>query len=145
MKPSQPPRREHRNIALTELLPYMARFPAPAWVSLLHRVSGILLFLLLPAVLWAFDASLFSETTFSTVKNVFEHGIGWIPGWLLKLAIVALLWAFLHHLIAGLRFLALDVSHHLTEKRKSARSARWVLILSFALTLVFGAKIFGLY
>lgn len=145
MKPSQPSRRQYRNVALQDLLPYIARFPASAWVSVLHRVSGVLLFLLLPAVLWAFDASLLSETTFSTVKNVFEHGIGWIPGWLLKLSIITLLWAFLHHLIAGLRFLALDVSHHLTEKGKSVRSARWVLILSIALTLVLGAKVFGLY
>ena len=139
------PRREYRNIAIKELLPYMARFPAPAWVSLLHRVSGALLFLLLPLIIWAFDASLSSEISYLGLMSVLEHGYGFVPSWLLKLVILAILWAFLHHLFAGIRFLVLDVSHHLTERERSARSARWVLVLSIVLTVALGAKVFGLY
>ncbi|WCM86360.1 succinate dehydrogenase, cytochrome b556 subunit [Acidovorax sp. NCPPB 3576] len=138
-------RRDYRNISLLQLVPYMLRFPASAWVSLLHRGSGLLMFILLPAIIWAFDASLSSEYSFAKLKNVFEHGFSIVPGWFLKLVVLAVLWAFIHHLIAGLRFLVLDVNHASVEKRRSGRSARWVLISSVVLTVALGAKLFGLY
>ncbi len=145
MSATPPSRREHRNIGLKDLLPYVARFPGPAWVSLLHRVSGLLLFALLPLLIWAFDASMSSEASFEQFAGVFNHGYGFLPGWLLKLTCLAIVWAYMHHLIAGLRFLMLDVNHSAAERYRAARSARWVLILSLTLTALLGAKIFGFY
>lgn len=138
-------RPQFRNVSILAMVPYVARFPAPAWVSLLHRISGVLLFLLLPAIIWAFDASITSEISFAKLKSVFENGAGIVPGWLMKLVVLAVLWAYLHHLVAGLRFLLLDVKHSAVDKQRAARSARWVLIVSLSLTLVLSAKIFGLY
>ncbi|RQO61246.1 succinate dehydrogenase, cytochrome b556 subunit [Variovorax sp. KBW07] len=145
MKNSPTPRREHRNISLLQLLPYIARFPASAWVSLMHRVSGVLLFLLLPVIIWVFDLSISSEISFEKLKSGFENGAGFVPGWFFKLLALAVLWAFLHHLVAGLRFLLLDVNHHAVDKQRSGRSARWVFFISIPLTVVLGARIFGVY
>lgn len=143
---NQPPhRREHRNISLLQLLPYIARFPVTAWVSLLHRVSGVVMFLLLPAILWAFDASVSSELSFAKLKGVFEEGAGVVPGWFFKLLVLAVLWSFIHHLVAGLRFVVLDVNHHAVDRKRAPRSARWVFYISVPLTLVLAAKLFGLY
>jgi succinate dehydrogenase / fumarate reductase, cytochrome b subunit len=138
-------RHAHRNIALKDLLYYMKRFPAPAWVSLLHRVSGVLMFAMLPLIIWALDASLKSETSFERFKRSFDVGFGVMPGWVGKLTILAVAWAFLHHIIAGLRFIMLDSTHGAVERSRSARSAQWVLIASVFLTLILGAKIFSLY
>ena len=145
MTKEKSPHREFRNISLVDLVPYVRRFPASAWVSLLHRVSGALLFVLLPAIIWAFDASVSSEYSFANLKNVFENGVGVFPGWLFKLVVLAVLWSYLHHLTAGLRFLVLDTQHAAVEKQSSGRSARWVLMVSLLLTVAFGAKVFGLY
>ena len=145
MNQAPKPRPEHRNISILQLLPYMRRFPATAWVSLLHRASGVLMFLLLPFIVWAFDASISSEISFNKLKNVFNNGYGLLPGWSLKLVVLAVLWGYVYHLIAGVRFLLLDVNHHAVEKRPSKASARVVLVLSTVLTVIFGAKVFGLY
>lgn len=138
-------RPEFRNVSIPALVPYVARFPAPAWVSLLHRVSGVLLFLLLPAVIWAFDASLRSEVSFAMLKSVFNDGYGPLPGWGLKLVALAILWAYTHHLVAGVRFVVLDVKHSAVQRDRAARSARWVLIVSIGVTIVVSAKIFSWY
>lgn len=138
-------RSEFRNVSIPALLPYVARFPAPAWVSLLHRVSGVVLFLVLPAFIWAFDTSLRSEPSFTRLKAVFNAGTGALAGWALKLVVLAILWAFTHHLVAGLRFVVLDVRHIAVQKDRAARSARWVLIVSITVTILLGAKIFFLY
>lgn len=140
-----PPRREHRNIGLKELLSYLVRFPAAAWVSLLHRVSGLLLFVLLPLAIWALDASVSSEASFEQFARVFSHGYGSLPGWLFKFVCLAVMWSYMHHLIAGLRFLMLDVNHSAVERYRAARSARWVLILSLTLTALLSAKMLGVY
>jgi succinate dehydrogenase / fumarate reductase cytochrome b subunit len=139
------PRSEYRNVSLVALVPYVLRFPASAWVSLLHRVSGALMFILLPAIIWAFDASVSSENSFAKLRDTFEHGFWYVPGWLLKLVVLVVLWAYLHHLAAGIRFLVLDVNHASVDKQRSGRSARWVLIISLTLSALLGAKIFGLY
>nr|WP_315236841.1 succinate dehydrogenase, cytochrome b556 subunit [uncultured Albidiferax sp.] len=138
-------RHEHRNISIVQLIPYMKRFPASAWVSLLHRVSGAVMFLLLPLIIWAFDASVSSEVSYAKLTQVFDTGVGLLPGGSIKLLALVILWAFLHHLIAGVRFLILDVNHASVEKKRSAYSARGVLVSSVALTALLGAKIFGLY
>lgn len=137
-------RPEFRNInALQDLPTY--RLPAAGWVSILHRISGLLMFLLLPFILWMFDKSLSSEISFETFKAAFNVGIGFVPGWLIKLVTLAIIWASLHHLIAGLRHLWMDVSHSAVTKEFGKSSAVTVLVISIALTVVLGAKLFGLY
>ncbi len=142
---STPPKRpEFRNInALKDLPTY--RLPAAGWVSILHRVSGVIMFLLLPFIIWMFDSSVSSEISFAQFKLAFNAGLGFVPGWLIKLVGLALIWAYLHHLIAGLRHLWMDVSHAAVSKEFGSSSAIVTLVLSIGLTLVLGAKLFGLY
>jgi succinate dehydrogenase / fumarate reductase cytochrome b subunit len=138
------PRPEFRNInALTDLPSY--RLPAAGWVSILHRVSGVLMFLLMPFILWMFDTSISSELSFARFRAAFNSGLGFVPGWFLKLVALSLVWAYLHHFIAGLRHLWMDVSHAAVSKQFGATSAMVTLVLSLVLTAVLGAKLFGLY
>ena len=80
----------YRNIHITQLPHY--RLPAPGWVSILHRISGALLFILLPFTIWMFDASLTSEVSYEQFTAVFAAGAGGLPGWLWKLVAFALIW-----------------------------------------------------
>ena len=137
-------RPEFRNInAFKDLTTY--RLPPAGWVSILHRVSGVIMFLLLPFILWLFDTSVSSEISFAKFKAVFNIGVGFVPGWFFKLVVLALMWAYLHHFIAGLRHLWMDVSHDAVSKEFGKSSAIVTLVLSISLTLVLGAKLFGLY
>jgi succinate dehydrogenase / fumarate reductase cytochrome b subunit len=137
-------RPEFRNInAFKDLTTY--RLPPAGWVSILHRVSGVIMFLLLPFILWMFDTSVSSEISFAKFKAVFNIGLGFVPGWFFKLVVLALMWAYLHHFIAGLRHLWMDVSHDAVSKEFGKSSAIFTLISSIALTLALGAKLFGLY
>ncbi len=142
--PPRPPRREFRNInAFTDLTTY--RLPPAGIVSILHRVSGALMFVLLPFIIWMFDTSISSEISFARFTNVFANGAGFLPGWFIKLVALALIWAFLHHFIAGLRHLWMDVSHKAVTKEFGKSSAIFTLAASILLTVVLGAKLFGLY
>jgi succinate dehydrogenase / fumarate reductase cytochrome b subunit len=137
-------RPEFRNInALTDLPSY--RLPLAGIVSILHRVSGVLMFLLMPFIIWMFDTSLSSEISFARFKAAFNSGLWFFPGWFIKLVALGLIWAYLHHFIAGLRHLWMDVSHAAVSKAFGLRSAQVTLGLSVLLTLVLGAKLFGLY
>jgi succinate dehydrogenase / fumarate reductase cytochrome b subunit len=143
-KPPRPPRREFRNInAFNDLPTY--RLPPAGFVSILHRVSGVLMFLLLPFIIWLFDTSISSELSFERFKAAFDSGLGFVPGWFIKLVALALIWAYLHHLIAGLRHLWMDVSHAAVNKEFGKSSALAVLTISIVLTVILGAKLFGLY
>ena len=143
MTETAPKRPEFRNIsALTDLPTY--RLPPAGWVSILHRISGALMFLLLPFIIWMFDTSVSSEISFAKFKLAFNVGLGFVPGWFMKLVALALIWAYLHHLIAGIRHLYMDVQHAVS-KEFGRSSALVTLGLSIALTLVLGAKLFGLY
>ena len=140
----RPPRREFRNInALSDLPTY--RMPPAAYVSILHRISGVLMFLLLPFIIWMFDTSLSSEISFAKFKAVFNSGFSFVPGILVKLVALALIWAYLHHFIAGIRHLWMDVSHKAVSKAFGTTSAMVTLVASILLTVVLGAKLFGLY
>jgi succinate dehydrogenase / fumarate reductase cytochrome b subunit len=137
-------RREFRNInAFTDLPTY--RLPAPGWVSILHRVSGVLMFVLLPFIIWMFDTSISSELSFARFRAAFESGIGFVPGWFNKLVALALIWAYLHHFFAGVRHVWMDMSHAAVTKQRGGSSAKIVLVASLLLTVVLGAKLFGLY
>ncbi|MEN9831844.1 MAG: Succinate dehydrogenase cytochrome b556 subunit [Pseudomonadota bacterium] len=136
-------RPEFRNInALSDLPNY--RLPAAGWVSILHRVSGALMFLLMPFIIWMFDASITSEISFAKFVAAFNVGLGFIPGWFMKLVALAIIWAYLHHFIAGIRHLYMDTFHAVT-KEFGKSSAVATLVLSLGLTAVLAAKLFGLY
>ena len=126
---------EFRNIHVFDLMKY--RLPWAGKVSILHRVSGLLMFILIPFVLYLFDKSITSEISFTTFKAVLANPIA-------KLVILALIWSYLHHFCAGIRFLMLDL-HKGIDKKSSAKSAVAVLVVSLSLTAVCAAKLFGLF
>jgi succinate dehydrogenase / fumarate reductase, cytochrome b subunit len=140
--PKQRP--EFRNInAFNDLPTY--RWPLASIVSGMHRISGVLMFALMPFILWMFDTSISSEISFARFRSAFTAGLGVFPGWFIKLVALGLIWAFLHHFIAGLRHLWMDVSHAAVTKEFGAKSAVFTLAVSLLLTAVLGAKLFGLY
>jgi succinate dehydrogenase / fumarate reductase, cytochrome b subunit len=126
-------RPQFRNIHVTQIIQY--RLPLAGWVSILHRVSGALLFLLLPLLLWLFDLSLMSELSFTRLQEVASH-------WLVKLVLLGLIWAFLHHLVAGVRYLLLDLQVGM-DKTAARGSAIAVLAISLPLTLLAALPLFG--
>ena len=137
-------RPEFRNInALSDLPTY--RLPAAGWVSILHRISGVLMFILMPFIIWMFDTSVSSEISFAKFAAAFTIGIGFVPGWFVKLATLGLIWSYLHHFIAGIRHLWMDIDHHSVSKEFGKSSALTTFVLSIALTVILGAKLFGLY
>jgi len=108
------------------------RQPVPAIVSILHRISGAGLVLIgLPVLLWLMQTSLSSEQGFARVRDLLQMPLS-------KLVLLGLVWAYMHHFCAGIRYLLLDVQ--IGEGLRSGRqSAMAVLIVSLALTLIFGA------
>lgn len=153
-------RPEFRNInAFTDLPSY--RLPVAGIVSILHRISGFIMFALMPFIIWMFDKSISSEVSFAKFKALFNAGTSFdfsfsffklvgqfsipFPGWIVKLVALALIWAYLHHLIAGLRHLWSDTHHSAVTKEFGKTSAVATLAISIGLTLILGAKLFGLY
>ena len=118
------------------------RLPPAGWVSILHRVSGVLMFVLLPLIMWIFDKSISSEISFARFRSAFNTGAG---GVVLKLLALALIWAYLTHFFAGLRHIWSDVSHAAVSKQNGAKTAKATLVASLVLTVILGAKLFGLY
>ena len=132
-----------RNINAFEDLPTY-RLPAAGWVSILHRISGALMFVLLPFIIWLFDKSVSSEISFAKFKSALNLGVGIYPDWFIQLTLLALIWAYLHHLIAGLRHLYMDATHSVSREFGRS-SAVFTLSASIGLTVLLGAKLFGLY
>ena len=143
--PSSTPakRPEFRNINAFRDLPTY-RMTVAAIVSILHRGSGLVMFLLMPFIIWMFDTSVSSEISFAKFTSAFNNGIGVVPGLIIKLVVLVLIWAYLHHFFAGLRHIRMDL-FHTVSKEQGRSTAQWTLGLSLALTVVFGAKLFGLY
>lgn len=109
------------------------RLPLPAFVSILHRISGALLFLLLPLLLCLWGASLESPASFNDFK-------GWVGHPLTKLVLLGLLWAYMHHMCAGIRHLAMDM--HKGLELESARATSYaVLGVSLLATAVIGGML----
>ena len=137
-------RPEFRNInAFTDLPSY--RLPIAGIVSILHRISGFIMFILMPFIIWMFDTTISSEISFAKFKSAFNVGMLGLPGVLWKLVALALIWAYLHHFIAGLRHLWMDTHHDAVSKEFGNSSAKLTLALSIGLALVLGAKLFGIY
>ena len=128
-------RPEFRNIHITQIVRY--RMPPAAIVSILHRISGAALFLALPFLLWMFDLSLISENSFARMAAI-------SAGWIAKLALLFLIWAFLHHFVAGIRYLVLDL-HVGLDLRQARKNALAVFAISLPLTLLAALKLFGAF
>ena len=117
------------------------RLPPAGWVSILHRVSGLLLIVLMPFVLWMFDVSLKDDVAFLRIHDALIGGLPYVPAFIVKIATLVLIWAFLQHFCAGVRHLYMDFTHSVTKEfgRVSALVAMGVAGL---LTLVFAYKLF---
>ncbi|MCB1865917.1 MAG: succinate dehydrogenase, cytochrome b556 subunit [Chromatiales bacterium] len=96
------------------------RQPVAAVMSIGHRASGFLLFLVLPISAWLLDRALHSRAGFEYVRAVFHS---W-PG---RIALFIVLWSLLHHLFAGIRYLLLDV--HVGIERIAARRSAWAVMI----------------
>ena len=137
-------RPEFRNInAFTDLPSY--RLPVAGVVSILHRISGAIMFILMPFIIWMLDTSISSEISFAKFKGAFNMGMLGLPGIIWKLVALSLIWAYLHHSIAGLRHLWSDTNHSAVTKEFGRTSAIATLAISIGLTLILGAKLFGIY
>lgn len=101
------------------------RLPINALVSILHRVSGMVLFLMLPLLLLGLSLSLDSKTHYLNVLT-------WLDFWLVKVIFIGFSWAFFHHFYAGLRHLAQDVHwmHGLDQARYSSRVLMALVVIS---------------
>jgi succinate dehydrogenase / fumarate reductase, cytochrome b subunit len=133
------PRPVFRNIHVTQIIKY--RLPPAGMVSIGHRISGVMMFLLLPFVVWLFDVTLTSEVSYGQFSSAYTAGLGIFPAWIVKLVTLGLIWAFLHHFVAGLRHLWMDATHAVT-KEFGRISALVTLGTSLLLTLVLGFKLF---
>ena len=114
------------------------RLPLAGFASILHRVSGAGLFLMLPLLIWLLQLSLASTPESAALFSAVTGN------WLVKLILLGLLWAFLHHFCMGIRILLIDI-HVGVEKQQAHASAVAVMVVSLALTLVFGLKLLGAY
>ena len=113
------------------------RLPLAGFVSILHRASGMLMFALLPFILYLLDNSLTSETSFAALQKL-------TTGVFVKLAILILTWAYLHHFCAGIRHLLMDL-HIGLDKDQARQSAVAVLCVSLLLSLAVALKLFGVF
>lgn len=114
-----------KHLALNEI-----RLPLPGIVSILHRVSGAGLFLMLPLLLSLFGDSVGSPESFAAYKET-------VSNWFLKLILFGLLWAYLHHFCAGIRFLLLDM-HKGLDLQAARLTSKIVLGVSLTLTVIIG-------
>lgn len=109
------------------------KLPLPGVLSIIHRIAGAVLFLLMPVLLWLFQSSLTSPETFASFKSVVAHP-------LVKIVLFGLIWLFMHHFCAGIRYLLLDL--HKGVDLASARRSSWIVFaVSVALTLIIGVKV----
>ena len=121
-------RKRPKHLALHQI-----KTPLPGIVSILHRISGVLLFFALPLLLLMLQYSLNSIETHTALMNTLAHPLA-------KLSLLAVAWAFLHHFCAGLRYLAIDL-HYLSGLAQARASSLWVMLVSLALTALLGARL----
>ncbi len=128
-------RPEFRNIHVTELSNY--RLPLAGVVSILHRISGLMMFLLLPFVLYLLELSLRSEISYAYFQGIASQPF-------VKLIILALVWGYMQHFCAGVRHLFMDL-HFGLDKLSARKSAATVLAISLSLTALVALKLFGVF
>jgi len=117
---------------------HQIRLPLAGYASILHRASGAGLFLMLPLLIWLLQLSLSPNPESAAMFSAVTDNL------LVKLILLGLLWAFLHHFCMGIRILLIDI-HVGVEKQQAHNSAMAVMVISLALTLVFGLKLLGAY
>jgi succinate dehydrogenase / fumarate reductase cytochrome b subunit len=109
------------------------RLPLPGILSILHRISGAVLFLLLPVLLWLFQQSLASPETYAAAKAMTSN-------FLVKFILFGLIWLYMHHFCAGIRYLLLDL--HKGIDLESARLSSWIVFgVSITLAVIVSAKV----
>jgi succinate dehydrogenase / fumarate reductase cytochrome b subunit len=128
-------RRQFGVMSFSQAVQY--RLPLAGLVSIFHRASGALMFVLLPFILFLLDKSLTSEISFEYLKGFTSH-------WFVKLIILALSWAYLHHFCAGVRHLTMDV-HMGLDKDSARKSAVGVFAISLPLAVLVALKLFGAF
>lgn len=120
------PRPKHLNLM-------QIRLPVPALISIMHRVSGAILFLALPLLLWLFQSTLESQASFAAFQSVVGNP-------LVKIVLLGLLWGYLHHMLAGFRHLFLDL--HLGVDLQTARLTSMIVLgAGIVLTLAVGVAL----
>src|SRR5690606_6268817 len=125
------PRPQFRNLSVPQILSY--RLPLAGKSSIFHRASGALLFLCIPLVILPlFALSVTSHDSFASIQ-------AWVVNPLCKLVLLVLIWGYLHHFCAGIRYLVLEL-HIGNDKHTAHKTAGVVFGDSLALTLVFGLK-----
>jgi succinate dehydrogenase / fumarate reductase cytochrome b subunit len=112
---------------------FVIRLPLPGIVSILHRISGAGLFFLIPVLLWILDRSLASAEGYNQIHDVFTAPLA-------KLFVLGVVWAVLHHLFTGLRFLALDL-HFGSELEATRLISKLIVAASVGLTVLVGVWI----
>jgi succinate dehydrogenase / fumarate reductase cytochrome b subunit len=121
-------KRRPKNLDLTTI-----RLPLPGILSILHRVSGATLFLLLPVLLWLFESSITQHTAYAAIQGITDN-------LLVKLILLGLVWFYMHHFCAGIRYLLLDL-HKGIDLESARLSSKIVFAVSIALTLIIGARV----
>jgi succinate dehydrogenase / fumarate reductase cytochrome b subunit len=131
MTPASRPTVKRRPVYLN--LPRI-RLPAPAIASILHRISGALLFLVgIPLLLWSVQRSLVSPEAYASFRELVAHPLA-------KLTALLLVWAYLHHLFAGFRHLLMDVDIGL-DLGPARQSATIATVAALVLTVVIGVRL----
>ena len=105
------------------------RLPLPGIVSILHRISGVLMILAIPVCIWLLELAVTDQAGFMQAAAVADS-------LLFKLATAVILWSLCHHLVAGIRYLLLDIDVWI-ERKQARQSAVGVFIVSIVLTIVF--------
>jgi succinate dehydrogenase / fumarate reductase cytochrome b subunit len=110
------------------------RLPLPGIVSILHRISGAVLFLVgLPLLLAGVQWSLVSPESFDAFRSEVANPLA-------KIVLIGLIWAYLHHFCAGMRYLLLDI-HQFIDLKPARQSSVVVLVVSLMLTLIVGVRL----
>lgn len=112
---------------------HLIKLPLPGLISIFHRVSGLALFLALPLLLLMLQYSLRSSVTYEQLQEVLAYP-------LVKLVMLGLLWSFMHHFCAGIRYLAIDL-HYISNLKQARGSSKVVLAVSLLLTVIIGVKL----
>ena len=103
------------------------RLPVPGVVSIMHRISGVLMFIAIPLVIYLFELSLRDEAGFAQASDILAHPLS-------RLILLALIWALIHHFLAGIRFLLTDFDIGLDKVQ--SRITAWTVIVLEVLAML---------
>ena len=131
--PQKAQRTEFRNIGVSDLRNY--RLPLAGKVSILHRISGLGLFLFLPLIMALIVSVFTSEQKFAVAQGIMANPF-------VKIVLLGLIWAIMHHAIAGIRYILIDL-HYKVSKEGGHQTAVVVMVISLALTALFAVKLFA--